>query len=140
LRDRAFLSHRLSAFLKIFEAIFCVETIVFGLAFLIDKLGFWPKAYADYTLPDSLPFAVALFGVVVYALSFISVVRKMTTVADPYFEAATPRGRKFGVCPPSRRRKTESPPPVSSSSSSSTKWKWRSTCGFPISAPISPTP
>jgi putative ATP-binding cassette transporter len=95
----AFLSHRLSAFLKIFEAIFCVETIVFGLAFLIDKLGFWPKAYADYTLPDSLPFAVALFGVVVYALSFISVVRKMTTVADPYFEAATPSRAKIWRLP-----------------------------------------
>ena len=91
-----FLSHGLSTFLKIFEATFAVETIVFGLAFLVDKLGLWPQAYANYTLPDSLPFAVALFGVFIYAISFIPVVRKMTGIADPYFFASAPtRARIF---------------------------------------------
>jgi vitamin B12/bleomycin/antimicrobial peptide transport system ATP-binding/permease protein len=90
-----FLSQRLSAFLKIFEATFAVETIVFGLAFLIDQLGLWPKAYENYTLPESLPFAVALFGVFSYAISFIPVVRKMTGIADPYFDAATPTSAKI---------------------------------------------
>jgi putative ATP-binding cassette transporter len=85
-----FLSHDLSAFLKVFKAIFGVETIVFGLAFLIDHLGLWPKAYADYTLPQSLPFAVALFGVFIYAISFIPVVRKMTGIADRYFGSSIP--------------------------------------------------
>jgi vitamin B12/bleomycin/antimicrobial peptide transport system ATP-binding/permease protein len=90
-----FLSQRLSAFLKIFEATFGVETIVFGLAFLVGQLGFWPKAYENYTLPESLPFAVALFGVFSYAISFIPVVRKMTGIADPYFDAATPTSAKI---------------------------------------------
>jgi vitamin B12/bleomycin/antimicrobial peptide transport system ATP-binding/permease protein len=85
-----FLSQRQSSFLKIFAATFGVETIVFGLAFLVDRLGLWPKAYENYTLPDSLPFAVALFGVFIYAISFIPVVRKMMGIADPYFDAATP--------------------------------------------------
>jgi putative ATP-binding cassette transporter len=90
-----FLSRRLSAFLKIFEATFAAETIVFGLAFLVDQLGLWPKAYENYTLPESLPFAVALFGVFVYAVSFIPVVRKMIGIADPYFVAATPTTTKI---------------------------------------------
>lgn len=84
------LSSRLSAFLKIFEATFACETIVFGMAFLVDHLGLWPKAYENYTLPDSLPFAVALFGVFIYAVSFIPVIRKMIGIADPYFLSATP--------------------------------------------------
>ena len=51
----AFLSKSLSTFLKIFKAIFAVETIVFGIAFLIERIGLWPKGYEAYTLPDSLP-------------------------------------------------------------------------------------
>ena len=94
-----FFSQRLSSFLKIFEATFAVETIVFGVAFLIDKLGLWPEAYANYTLPDSLPFAVALFGVFIYAISFIPVVRKMTAIADPYFDVATPTSAKVRPFP-----------------------------------------
>jgi hypothetical protein len=39
-----YLSERQSAFLKIFTATFATETIVFGLAFLVDQLGLWPKA------------------------------------------------------------------------------------------------
>jgi len=57
-----FLSHRLSSFLKIFEATFAVETIVFGIAFLIDKLGLWPQAYANYTLADNRFFIAAARG------------------------------------------------------------------------------
>jgi vitamin B12/bleomycin/antimicrobial peptide transport system ATP-binding/permease protein len=90
-----FLSARLSAFLRIFEATFATETIVFGLAFLADELGLWPKAYENYTLPESLPFAVALFGVFIYAISFIPVVRKMVGIADPYFRASTPTTAKI---------------------------------------------
>jgi len=94
-----FLGQRMSIFLKVFNAIFAVETIVFGLAFLVDKLGLWPKDYADYTLPDSLPFAVALFGCLTFALSFIPVVRKMTDIADPYFHASTPTSARIWPLP-----------------------------------------
>ncbi|HLW93142.1 MAG TPA: ABC transporter ATP-binding protein/permease [Roseiarcus sp.] len=94
-----FLSDRLSAFLKVFETIFACETIIFGTAFLIDQLGLWPQAYANYTLPESLPFAVALFGVFVYAISFIPVVRKMTGIVDPYFEESAPTRAKVAPFP-----------------------------------------
>jgi len=95
-----FLSQRHSPFLKIFGATFAVETVVFGLAFLVDQLGLWPKAYENYTLPDSLPFAVALFGVLIYAISFIPVVRKMMGIADPYFQAAAPTTARIWPFPP----------------------------------------
>ncbi|MBV8662576.1 MAG: ABC transporter ATP-binding protein/permease [Hyphomicrobiales bacterium] len=80
-----YLSQRISVFLRIFVAIFAVETILFGVAYLAEQLGFWPEAYADYSLPSSLPLTVALFGSFVYAVSFVPVIRKMTNIADPYF-------------------------------------------------------
>ena len=94
-----FLDQHMSIFLKVFNAIFAVETIVFGLVFLVDQLGLWPKGYSDYTLPYSLPFAVALFGCLTFALSFIPVVRKMTDIADPYFQASTPTSARIWPFP-----------------------------------------
>ncbi len=85
-----YLSQRISVFLRIFEAIFAVETILFGIAYLADQLGFWPSAYADYALPSSLPLTVALFGSFAYAVSFIPVIRRMTNIADPYFHERAP--------------------------------------------------
>ncbi len=95
-----FLSQGMSTFLKIFEAIFAVETVVFGLAFLIDVLGYWPSAYAAYTLPASQPLAVALFGILVYALWQIPVVRKMAEIADRYFNARLPTSARIWPFPP----------------------------------------
>jgi putative ATP-binding cassette transporter len=74
----------------VFEVVFAVETIVFGAAYLVDALGLWPSAYADYALPSSLPLTVALFGSLVLAVSHIRVVRKMTDIADPYFSERAP--------------------------------------------------
>jgi putative ATP-binding cassette transporter len=81
---------RMSVFLRIFDAIFAVETIVFGVIYLADKLGLWPESSADYLPPDSLAVTVALFGTLIYLLSYIPVVRKMTDIADPYFLETAP--------------------------------------------------
>jgi len=75
----------ISAFLKIFVAIFAAETVVFGLGHLIAKLGLWPAQFADYKLPESLPLTVAIFAILVYAISHIPVVGSMTRIADRYF-------------------------------------------------------
>lgn len=83
-------SAHISTFLRVFEVVFAVETILFGAAYLIDELGLWPQAYADYALPSSLPLTVAIFGSLVFAISHIPVVRKMTDIADPYFSERGP--------------------------------------------------
>jgi putative ATP-binding cassette transporter len=75
----------ISSFLKIFAAIFAAETVVFGTVFLITQIGLWPQSLEDYVLPESLPLTVAIFGILVYAISFIPVVRAMTRIADRYF-------------------------------------------------------
>jgi putative ATP-binding cassette transporter len=85
-----FRAARISIFLRIFAAIFAVETILLGATFLVNRLGLWPKAYADLLPPDSLALTVALFGSLVYAISYVPIVRKMTAIADPYFYETAP--------------------------------------------------
>jgi putative ATP-binding cassette transporter len=87
-----YLSAWISSFLKIFAAIFSIETIVFGLLVAVNKGGLWPAGYADYTLPNPLPITVAVFSILTYVLAQVSVVRQMTRIADLYFEA-TEQGR-----------------------------------------------
>jgi putative ATP-binding cassette transporter len=87
-----YLSAWISSYLKIFVAIFSIETIVFGLLVAADKAGLWPAAYADYTLPNPLPITVAMFSILTYVLAQVSVVRQMTRIADLYYEA-TERGQ-----------------------------------------------
>ncbi len=82
-----FQATRISSFLKVFVGVFAIETIVFGLAALAGRADLWPADYADYRPPASLPLTVAIFSVLVYAVSWIPVVRQVTRIADRYFDA-----------------------------------------------------
>lgn len=79
-------SQKISSFLKIFAGIFAVETIVFGLLFLLARLSLWPQSLRAYLLPDSLSLSVSIFAILIYAVSHVPVVRAMTRIADGYFE------------------------------------------------------
>ena len=79
-------SRAISSYLKIFAAIFGVEVVIFGPLVLAAKMKLWPAAIASYELPVSLPLTVAIFAVIVYAVSFFPIVRSMTRIADRYFE------------------------------------------------------
>ncbi len=81
-------SRRISTFLQIFAAIFAAETVIFGAIFLVAETGLWPSSLEDYEFPESLPLTVAIFGILVYAISFIPVVRSMTRIADRYFDSS----------------------------------------------------
>jgi len=80
-----FRSHTSSAFLKIFVAIFASETVLFGALYLLSEVGLWPENLQDYMLPESLPLTMAMFAILVYAVSFIPVVKSMMQIADRYF-------------------------------------------------------
>ena len=77
----------MSSFMKIFAGIFSTETVVFGLIRLIQTEQLWPQALASYAPPESMAVTVAVFSIVVYAISNIPVVREMTRIADLYFDA-----------------------------------------------------
>lgn len=96
----------ISTFLRIFSTIFAVEYTLLGAAYALSALGAWPSALADVTPPASLPATIAIFGVVVYAISFIRVIRQITAIADPFF--ATDRVRTIPFGPLGSRRMSES--------------------------------
>lgn len=80
-------SERISTFLKIFVAIFSTETILAGLVRLLEVENFWPQSLADYTPAESMALTVAVFSILVFAISHIPVVRQMTRIADLYFDS-----------------------------------------------------
>jgi vitamin B12/bleomycin/antimicrobial peptide transport system ATP-binding/permease protein len=82
-----FRSNVISSFLKIFVAIFSTETIVFGAAVVAARAGLWPEGYAEYRLPESLPLTVAIFSILVFAVSRLHTVGQITRIADRYFSA-----------------------------------------------------
>jgi putative ATP-binding cassette transporter len=81
-------SRAIPTFLQIFAAIFAAETVIFGTVFLAAQTGLWPASLEAYELPESLPLTVAIFGILVHAISFIPVVRSMTRIADRYFDTS----------------------------------------------------
>ena len=58
-------SDAISSFLKIFVGIFSAETLVFGLAVVVARAGYWPSAFAQEEPPESLPLTVAIFSILV---------------------------------------------------------------------------
>jgi vitamin B12/bleomycin/antimicrobial peptide transport system ATP-binding/permease protein len=80
---------KISTFLTVLSDLFAFETVLFGLADIVSLLGYWPQAYADYSLPRYLPLATALFGVALFIISRFAFVRRMMALTDPFFEAQT---------------------------------------------------
>lgn len=86
----------ISSFLRIFSTIFAVEYVLTGLVFIAGRKGLWPAGFADLQVPISLPVTVAVFSLIVWAISFIPVIRQITALADPYFSSTDKRNVSFG--------------------------------------------
>jgi putative ATP-binding cassette transporter len=80
-----FRSPRISPFLRVFSSIFAFEYVVTELGYVAVRAGFWPSHFSEATPPASLPTTVAIFGLLVYLISFIPVIQQITRLADPYF-------------------------------------------------------
>jgi vitamin B12/bleomycin/antimicrobial peptide transport system ATP-binding/permease protein len=81
-------SARISAFLRLFIVIFSVEYALTVAAHLAGRFNYWPDAYEALKIPYELPLTVGLFGILVYAISFIPVIRTIAGLADPYFASS----------------------------------------------------
>jgi putative ATP-binding cassette transporter len=81
-----FCSRSTSTFLKILIAIFSVQTVAFGLAFLAAREGLWPAETSEYSLPAWLPVTTAIFAMLIYASAHLGVVRQIMQIADRYFD------------------------------------------------------
>jgi vitamin B12/bleomycin/antimicrobial peptide transport system ATP-binding/permease protein len=83
-----YLSRGEASFLKIFSTLFAVETVVLGAVTLAVALAIWPSALDDFVVPATLPLTVAVFGIAIYLISHIPLIRKIMRIADPYFQTA----------------------------------------------------
>ena len=82
-----FLSGGISAYMKVFVAIFSTEFLLFGLVTIAPRLGLFPDSLPpDFHMPPTVPLTVALFSIATYASSHIPLVRRMLAIADRYFE------------------------------------------------------
>ena len=80
----------ISTFLTLLCDLFAIETVLFGLGDLAALMGYWPQSLEEYQLPTYLPLATALFILAIFAVSHFRLVRRMMTIADPFFAARTP--------------------------------------------------
>ena len=86
-------------FLRILMAIFAIEVVVFGAVVLLSLSDYWPAALNPYKLPDSVALTVALFGVLVWAVSHFKVVRTISGIADRYFDSEGPTSARIWPFP-----------------------------------------
>lgn len=77
----------ISAFLRVFSWIFAIEFIATGLGHVAVRAGLWPVFLSGAPIPVSLPATIAVFGIFVYLISFVSVIKQITQLTDPYFES-----------------------------------------------------
>ena len=82
-----FRATEISTFLKIFSVIFAVEYVATGAGAVLAQAGIWPSDWQALAPPTSLPTTIAVFGILVYAISFIPAIRRIARLASPYFEA-----------------------------------------------------
>ncbi|KPH82456.1 ABC transporter ATP-binding protein/permease [Bosea vaviloviae] len=82
-----FRAQTIATFLKIFSVIFAVEYVLTGAAAVLAQTGFWPASLQALAPPPSLPITIAVFGLVVYGISFVPAIQRIARLASPYFEA-----------------------------------------------------
>jgi putative ATP-binding cassette transporter len=82
-----FRAPELPFFLKIFSGVFGIEYVLFGAGSVLAQLGLWPDAWQAATPPASLATTVGVFGILIYAISFVPVIARIARIASPYFES-----------------------------------------------------
>ena len=79
---------RISSFLRIFAGLFAAEFVIFSTIVLLARFEIWPALLAAAVPPVSLTASVAIFAILIHAISYLPVIRRVTDIADRYFEHA----------------------------------------------------
>ena len=94
-----FQSRQISTFLRILIAIFATELCLAGSAFLLIQFGYWPAALEEYVITESVPLTLGIFAILIFAISHIDVIRRITRIADGYFESEAVRTARIWPLP-----------------------------------------
>lgn len=80
-------STEISFFLRIFSGTFGAEYVIFGAGAVLAQLGLWPTSWQAAAPPTSLAITVGVFGILIYAISFVPVIGRISRLASPFFES-----------------------------------------------------
>ena len=86
----------ISAFARVFVAMYAVGYLFLAAASLLAGLGLLPATLAAMLPPAFSATAAVVFAGLVYGASFLPVIRTITAIADPFFESEEPATRATG--------------------------------------------
>ena len=87
-----YLSRTISPYLRIFVSMYGLGYLLLAAGALLKALDWLPQIAAELMPPAFSASAAVAFALIVYAASFLPVIRTITTLADPYFRADVPSG------------------------------------------------
>ena len=83
-------SRSISAFIRVFVAMYALGYLFLAAMSLLASLGFLGPTLAAMLPPPFSATAAVVFAGLVYAASFLPVIRTITAIADPFFESEEP--------------------------------------------------
>lgn len=91
-----YLAQGISAFLRVFVAMYAAGYLFLAGGALLGSLGLLPPMLAGLLPPPFSAAAAVVFAAIVYGASFIPVIRIITAIADPFFESTDAASRASG--------------------------------------------
>jgi vitamin B12/bleomycin/antimicrobial peptide transport system ATP-binding/permease protein len=85
-----YLSRRIPRFLRVLVGTLAATHIILLVLLVLAAGGLIPEGYEGYVPPASMPIGAMVFSALIYAVSFVPVIRTIMEIADRYFEAAEP--------------------------------------------------
>ena len=85
-----FLARGIPRFLRVLVAMLAVTHIILLGLLVLAAGGLIPAGYEGYVPPMSMPIGAMIFSALIYAVSFVPVIRTIMDIADRYFESREP--------------------------------------------------
>ena len=91
-----FAAQRISAFVRVFVATYAAGYVFLSALMLLGSARILPATLTAMLPPPFVATAVVVFAALIYAVSFVPVIRTITAIADPYFESGDEATRESG--------------------------------------------
>lgn len=91
-----YLSRPIALFLRIFIVMYALGYLFLATMTALGTTGWLAKGVQDLLPPPFMATAAVVFALIVYAVSFIPVIRTVMGLADPYFHSSDAAGNSYG--------------------------------------------
>lgn len=91
-----YLSRPIALFLRVFIVMYALGYLLLATMTVLGSRGLLAKGVQDLLPPPFMATAAVVFALIVYAVSFIRVIRTVMGMADPYFHSNDPAANSYG--------------------------------------------